>query len=134
MQTNLQRRDKKILVVDDDPAYRELLAFALEGAGYEVLLAENGAKGLNLAAREKPDAILVDLIMPVMDGIRFLKALRNDVGSRAPAIVVTCDARRSSAIDATVAGATDVLLKPVDPGALEERIESALGAVRDALA
>lgn len=132
MQTSPGRKDKKVLVVEDDPVYRELLALELETAGYEVVLAEDGKSGLDLVSREKPDVILVDLLMPVLDGIGFLKALRTQQGSRVPAIVVTCDARRSSAVDATVCGATEVLVKPVDPELLEERIESALEVAREA--
>ncbi len=132
MQTNPGCQKRKILIVEDDPVYRELLALELETAGYEVLLAEDGQKGLALVSSGNPDAILVDLLMPVLDGIRFLRSLRTELGSRVPAIVVTCDARRSSAVDATVSGATEVLVKPVDPELLEERIESALEAAREA--
>ncbi len=123
----IHRASRKVLVVDDDGAFRELLTIALESSGYGVISAENGAKGLNLASRFVPDVILLDLIMPVMDGMRFLRSLRAEIGSTVPVIVLTCDGRRSVSIDAAVAGATDVLVKPVELTVIEERIASAVG-------
>lgn len=117
----------KVLVIDDDAAFRELLTIALEGSGYAIASAENGANGLNLASRFAPDVILLDLIMPVMDGMRFLRSLRTEIASNVPVIVLTCDGRRSVSVDAVVAGATEVLVKPVALSFVEERIASAAG-------
>lgn len=69
---------KTILVVDDIKAIRESLALKLKQEGHEILQAENGKKGLKIAFEEKPDLIICDLLMPVMDGFEMVKSLRND--------------------------------------------------------
>ena len=68
--------EKKILIVEDEPDIREAMAEAIAQAGFTVVLAENGAVGLQKAQAEEPDLILLDIIMPVMDGHEFLKRLR----------------------------------------------------------
>jgi len=107
-------RTKKVMVIDDDQIYRELLSIALRGAGYETVSAENGAKALAMLEEAKPDALLVDMLMPVMDGLRFLHALRDEAKVTTPALVLTCMDSKAFVIDALLAGAKDVLTKPVD--------------------
>lgn len=81
---------KKILIVEDEETYRNTLKIALEKEGYEVLLAENGQIGLAMALNRHPDLILIDLIMPKMDGEAMFDQLRYDVwGSKVPAIILT---------------------------------------------
>jgi len=70
---------KKILLVEDEIAYIKLLHDRLTTTGYEVVEAYNGKSGLDIAIREKPDLIILDLRMPVMDGVSMLKKLREDV-------------------------------------------------------
>jgi CheY-like chemotaxis protein len=67
---------KRVLVVDDDPSIRELLSAALEDDGYEVVPAANGQDALAICARWRPDVIVLDLMMPVMDGWTFAKRLK----------------------------------------------------------
>ena len=65
----------RVLVIDDEPDVRWLLRLSLERAGHEVLLAEDGLRGVAMAQRQRPDAIVLDLMMPVMDGYGVLEAL-----------------------------------------------------------
>ena len=81
---------KKILVVEDDLSYLKLLVSQLTAKGYTVLEARNGKKGLAVALKEKPDIILLDIRMPVMDGMAMLDLLRKDAyGKTAKVIVLT---------------------------------------------
>lgn len=83
----------RVLVVDDEPDLRELYAVNLAEAGHEVVTATNGAEGLGVLERERPDVVLVDLMMPVMDGYEFLRHLRKmPEHQRTPAIVVSAAA------------------------------------------
>ncbi len=82
--------DKKVLIIEDELDLRETMAEAVAEAGFEVLTAENGDQGLRLALSEKPDLILLDIIMPVMDGHETLEKLRQDSwGENAKVIVLT---------------------------------------------
>jgi DNA-binding response OmpR family regulator len=78
----------KILVVDDEPGIRGLLATILERKGYAVLLAESGKKGLDLFRRERPDLIVLDLKMPDMDGITVLQDIRG-LDFQTPVVILT---------------------------------------------
>lgn len=81
---------KKVLVVEDEIDIREAMAEAIAEAGFEVSTAENGAVGLEKALAEKPDLILLDLIMPIMDGHQTLKKIREDAwGRNAKVIILT---------------------------------------------
>lgn len=82
--------EKKILIVEDEPDIREAMAEAIAQAGFTVSVAENGATGLKVAQAERPDLILLDIIMPIMDGHEFLKRLRLDPwGRNAKVIMLT---------------------------------------------
>lgn len=117
---------RRILVVEDDQVYRELLAFGLTVRGYVVYVAEHGARAMEVIEEAAPHVVLVDLLMPVMDGLRFLDWLRKESGLRVPSLVLTCMDSKSFAVDALVAGATDVLNKPVDLDLLVRKIEAIL--------
>ena len=81
---------RRVLVVDDDASARDLLRRALEKSGWDVTEATNGKEGLEAVARSSPEVVLLDLMMPVMDGFQFLHELRNSpAGERLPVIVVT---------------------------------------------
>jgi len=79
---------KKVLVVEDEIDIREAMAEAISDAGFEVETAENGAVGLKKALELKPDLILLDLIMPIMDGHQTLKKLREDAWGRNVKVIV----------------------------------------------
>jgi two-component system, OmpR family, alkaline phosphatase synthesis response regulator PhoP len=80
---------KKILVIEDNKQYRNLLKIALEGEGYEVETAENGKIGLEKVGIGEADLILLDLLMPGMDGITFYNSLTNRLKKHIPIIVLT---------------------------------------------
>jgi CheY-like chemotaxis protein len=115
---------RTVLVVDDDPVYRELLLLALASEGYSAIGVEDGAKALEAVKESPPDAIILDLIMPVMDGLSFLKALKEDGSPPIPILVHTSLEERGCAVDALVAGATDVLTKPASLEEIVKRIEA----------
>jgi DNA-binding response OmpR family regulator len=117
-------RKPSILVVEDDSAYRQLLMLALETAGYGTRGAENGKVAMLALRTFRPDLILLDLMMPVMDGLRFLEESRRESRLDMPVIVLTCMDARHIAVDALVAGASEVLTKPVSMDVLMERIAS----------
>ena len=79
---------ERILIVEDEPDIREAMADALTNAGYEVLQAKNGLEGLEMATLEQPSLILLDLVMPEMDGTTMLKKLREDPWGRKAKVVV----------------------------------------------
>jgi len=106
----------RLLVVDDDRAVRESLRRALTLEGYEVELAEDGADGLAHVAGASPDAIVLDVAMPVIDGIEMCRRLRDD-GSSLPILMLTARESVTDRVAGLDAGADDYLVKPF---ALEE--------------
>ncbi|MBK9967394.1 MAG: hybrid sensor histidine kinase/response regulator [Holophagales bacterium] len=113
----------RVLVIDDNPYALQTIEGALAGTGYEVETAQNGLDGLAKAAANVPDAILLDLLMPGIDGLEVLRRLREDaVLSEVPVIVVTSLDERPARIDALRAGADDFIGKPVDIAELRARL------------
>ena len=81
---------KKILLVDDEPEIQLIMSSRLEALGYQVLIAKDGQEGLNMAREKHPDLILLDIVMPIMDGITMLRFLRRDEwGKNAPVMLLT---------------------------------------------
>ena len=114
------------MVVDDDPMYVELLTYGLERAGYETVAARNGADAAAVIENKRPDAILVDLLMPVMDGMKFLTWLTEKAKLEIPTLILTSLDDRAFVVDALVAGAADVVLKPVSLETLLEKLSAIL--------
>jgi adenylate cyclase len=111
-----------VLIVDDDPVARDLLAANLKGAGYRLIQAANGDEALNLARTMRPDAITLDVLMPKSDGWQVLNALKADADLRdIPVIIVTVLSDRGIGLSL---GAVDVLTKPVDRSRLTALINS----------
>ena len=106
---------KKILIVDDNKDNQEILARRLEHLGsFEILVASNGQEALEVASRSKPDLILMDLRMPVMNGYEATRALRQmDWGKDLPIIAVTAHAAEEHREKALAAGCSDFIPKPV---------------------
>lgn len=105
-------KPRRVLIVDDDEVLRQVLAIGLEDAGYETLQAENGARAIPVIAESRPDVLLVDMLMPVMDGLELLRWVKEKAKLEVPSLVVTCLDARSVLVDCLVAGAADVLTKP----------------------
>src|SRR5690348_2765391 len=107
---------KTVLIVDDEPHIRGFLAMVLEDEGYSVETASNGCEALTKACAQCPDAILLDLIMPVLDGAGFLRDRREHPEcSAVPVLVMSAQDTR---VHAETLGAQGVLMKPFDFDAL----------------
>jgi CheY-like chemotaxis protein len=106
---------KKILVIDDSETNLVLLKAVLEDAGYDVLMAGGAKDALDFYNNDKPDLILLDLLMPEEDGFMFMEKLKNgDVEMKVPVIVVTAYANRENTERAKTLGAEDIIEKPID--------------------
>ncbi|WP_162051688.1 response regulator [Pontibacter pamirensis] len=113
----------KILVVDDDPDIVEMLQYNLTREGYDVTEAENGKKAITVAQAVKPDVILMDVMMPVLDGISACRQLREMEDFRNTHIIfLTARAEEFSEVAAFEAGADDFITKPIKPRALLSRL------------
>ena len=118
---------KKILVVDDTEFNRDLVVQLLE-EDYDMVIAENGEEALDVTERERPDLILMDLGMPVMDGWEATRRLKaNDDLKNIPIIAVTSHAMVGDEIDARKAGCDDYLPKPIDDELLFKKIKNFIG-------
>jgi CheY-like chemotaxis protein len=107
---------KKILVIEDNEQNLYLVTFLLERVGYEVSAARDGKEGLEMAQRIKPDMILLDIQLPVMDGYAVARCLRKDPDlSRIPIVAVTSYAMSGDLEKAIEAGCTSYLEKPINP-------------------
>ncbi len=100
----------KILIIDDQPNVRALLDVLLRQQGYEVVLAENGWKGLELYSREHPDVILLDLNMPELNGVTVLKQIRS-VDLNQPVIILTGDSTSETERQVRALGVSEFILK-----------------------
>ena len=113
-----------ILLIEDEPQMRRFLRVALEGSGYRYLEAATGQEGLALAVQHRPDAILLDLGLPDMDGLDLMARLRE--WSRTPVIVISARGQETDKVSALDAGADDYLTKPFGTRELLARIRVAL--------
>jgi two-component system phosphate regulon response regulator PhoB len=103
----------KILIVEDDPDIRELLRFNLEKAGYTLFLAEDGEKVLALARKHSPELILLDLMLPGVDGLEVCRTLKKDPElQRIPIIMVTAKGEEMDRVVGLELGADDYVVKP----------------------
>jgi len=104
--------NKKILIVEDDELLIKILAKEFQSAGFEILLATNGLEGLQQALSESPDLILLDIIMPQMDGLTMLRKLRQDKkGKEIPVIVLTNLSDAETIDESLKIGSYDFLVK-----------------------
>ncbi|MDD5428711.1 MAG: response regulator [Candidatus Omnitrophica bacterium] len=118
---------KRILLVDDEKDLVETMIFQLEGAGYEVIKAYDGAEGLEKAKKEKPDLIILDLMLPKMDGYKVCGLLKKDSRySGIPIILFTARAQESDMRLGEEAGAEAYIVKPFESKMLFNKIASLL--------
>jgi two-component system, OmpR family, response regulator MprA len=115
----------KILVVDDDRALREALRRALTLSGYDVQLADGGAQALEMLAQAPPDAVVLDVSMPDVDGLEVCRRLRR-IGHRVPVLILTARDAVADRIDGLDVGADDYMVKPFDVGELRARLRALL--------
>ena len=121
---NEPRSGGKILVVDDDPNVVELVRLYLERDGYEVLTANDGATGLEMAIEEQPSLIVLDLMLPRMDGMEVCRALREE--SSVPVIMLTAMVEEDDRLAGFDLGADDYVTKPFSPRELAARVRAVL--------
>jgi len=115
----------KIMVVDDEPNIVQTLRDRLEMNEYEVVTAGNGKEGLERFEEEHPDVILLDVIMPIMDGHEMLEALRKrPAGQNVSVIMLTARSQTQDIARANACGIDDYIVKPFDLSELLEKIES----------
>ena len=120
-----------ILVIDDEADLRELVRYNLEKEGFDVIVAADGASGLEIALRHRPDLVVLDLMMPVMDGLEVCKRLRSDDrGKRIPLLILTAKATEVDRILGLELGADDYVTKPFSPRELVARVKAILRRAR----
>ena len=120
---------ERILAIDDDEIIRVLAMKTLSHFGYEVSVAENGPDGLRLMEEKKPDLILLDIMMPEMDGIEVLRKIKkNPQFAQIPVIMFTAITERGTVVEAIRLGALDYIMKPFRGAVLRDRIENVLGS------
>jgi two-component system, OmpR family, response regulator MprA len=115
----------RILVVDDDRAVREAVRRALTLGGYEVQLSEDGEQALESVAQSVPDAVVLDVGLPGVDGLEVCRRVRR-LGNRVPILILTARDAVSDRIDGLDVGADDYMVKPFDIGELKARLRALL--------
>jgi DNA-binding response OmpR family regulator len=117
----------KILIVDDNPANLELLAAFLLPNGFMVLKASGGKVAIEAAKSERPNAILLDIMMPGMDGLQVCEVLRSDPDfNRVPIIMVTAKDKAADIVQSLEKGADDYIVKPISQKDLIEKLNRLL--------
>ena len=120
-------RTPTILVVDDNEINRDILVTRLASQGYDTLQAVDGEQALAMVSRTTPDLILLDIMMPKIDGLEVCRRLKSDPGlPYIPIILVTAKGESENVITGLDAGADEYLVKPIDQAALVARVRSAL--------
>ena len=123
-------KDKKILVIDDDAFMVAALEARLEANGYSVVSASDGEEGLQKAEDERPDLIVLDVVMPTMDGYTFIRELRkNSIIKQIPVIVLSGKDKLKDLFE--LEGINDFLLKPYQASDLLKKIEELLDKVKE---
>ncbi len=116
----------RILIADDDPLLRALLVHRLSADGHELSTAENGGEALAAIREQSPDLIVLDALMPVMDGFEVLRRIKSGALSEAPVIMLTALKREQDIVGALQLGAADYLVKPFIPDELSQRVRRLL--------
>lgn len=118
----------KILLVEDNEMNRDMLSRRLARKGYDVAIAKDGQRGIDMAGRESPDLILMDMSLPVIDGWEATRRIKGSAGTRGiPIIALTAHAMASDREKAMEAGCDDYDTKPIELARLLEKIERLLG-------
>ncbi len=118
---------KKVVVIEDDPDILELIEFNLRREGFQVATAKGGRQGLSVVGREKPDIVLLDLLLPGLDGLDVCRRLRAVESTRdIPVIMVTARGEEHNVIEGLGAGADDYVHKPFSPRELIARVHAVL--------
>ena len=133
MNVYLPAKEQTVLVVEDDPNVVELARLYLERDGYRVLFAQDGAAGLALAREEQPSLVVLDVMLPRLNGLDVCRALREE--SQVPIIMLTARVEEEDRLTGLELGADDYVTKPFSPRELAARVRAVLRrAARDELA
>ncbi|MFL2505237.1 MAG: response regulator [Candidatus Azotimanducaceae bacterium] len=129
-------KKQKIIVVEDEPDLVDVVTYNLKREGYLVLAAQRGDEGINLIRSERPDLVLLDLMLPGMDGLSICRQMKSDTSlSEIPIIIASAKGEESDVVIGLEMGADDYLAKPFSPRELLARIKAVLrrGAPRDVI-
>ena len=119
---------KRILIIDDEVQLVEMVKMRLEDAGYETICAYDGQEGFGRAKKDKPDLIILDLMLPKMDGYKVCGLLKNDARySKIPIIMFTARVQEEDVALGKELGAEEYVTKPFDPKILLSKIKKLLG-------
>ena len=116
----------KVLAVDDESDVRRLIQIKLKKAGFEVVTAENGEEGLEKCKSEKPDVVIMDWMMPKMDGPTATAKIKEECNPKPIVIMLTAKGTEQDVIEGLVGGADDYIIKPFAPRELIARVNVAL--------
>jgi len=123
---------EKILIIEDEKDIVKMLDYNLRKEGFRVFSANNGEDGLDMACKENPDLILLDLMLPEMDGLEVCKAVKNDTKTaHIPIIILTAKAQEADKIVGLELGADDYVTKPFSPRELIARIKAVLRRLKE---
>jgi len=115
---------KTFLIVDDSASMRQLIAFTIKDAGYDVLLAENGKDALDKMSKAKVDMVITDLNMPEMDGITFIRELRGKADYKfVPIVMLTTESQEAKKQEGRAVGASGWIVKPFSPSQLMDVVK-----------
>jgi len=123
---------KKIVLAEDEPQIARLVEFKLKKEGYEVTWKPNGEEALEAIRKEKPDLILLDIMMPVMDGYEVLRRIREDENLKSiPVVMLTARAQEKDVVKGIDSGAEDYITKPFHPAELLARVKRILSKEKE---
>lgn len=121
-----QRARGKVLVVDDEPTIGDVVSRYLERAGYDTDVADNGTRALEQAAANRPDVVVLDLMLPDIDGLEVMRRLRQQDRERTAIILLTARGEESDRVIGLRLGADDYVVKPFSPAELVARVDAML--------
>lgn len=128
----MKKKDIRILLVDDEPDIIEILSYNLSAEGYDIYTAKNGLEGVAKAKKKKPHLIILDVMMPEMDGIEACEILRSSPGLESTIITfLTARGEDYSQVAGFDAGADDYITKPIKPKVLVSKVKALLRRVKD---
>ena len=123
----MKKKDIKILLVDDEPDILEIVGYNLQAEGYQVITAQNGIEGVKKAKKELPHLIILDVMMPEMDGIEACETIRKNPDLKNTLVVfLTARGEDYSQVAGFDAGADDYITKPIKPKVLVSKVKALL--------
>tara|TARA_B100001146_G_scaffold223641_1_gene238836 strand:+ start:2306 stop:3037 length:732 start_codon:yes stop_codon:yes gene_type:complete len=129
---HMKKKDIKILLVDDEPDILEIIGYNLTSEGYQVFTAKNGAEGVALAKKKQPHLIILDVMMPEMDGIEACEVIRGTSGLENTIIAfLTARGEDYSQVAGFEAGADDYITKPIRPKVLVSKVKALLRRLKE---